>query len=117
MEIVVTLDVMMARRKISSKELAAKLDITESNLSLLILTERKLWVRDLATWQFHNPGQVRSGQSLEIINDVSKPITQPTKDISLRVTVAVEMKTDTTGSPGESTTFSMFPATAWAPRK
>ena len=35
MEIVVTLDVMMARRKISSKELAAKLGITESNLSLL----------------------------------------------------------------------------------
>ena len=35
MTIVVTLDVMMARRKISSKELAAKLNITESNLSLL----------------------------------------------------------------------------------
>ena len=35
MAIVVTLDVMMARRKISSKELAAKLGITESNLSLL----------------------------------------------------------------------------------
>lgn len=35
MEIVVTLDVMMAKRKISSKELAAKLGITESNLSLL----------------------------------------------------------------------------------
>jgi putative transcriptional regulator len=35
MAIVVTLDVMMARRKISSKELAAKLNITESNLSLL----------------------------------------------------------------------------------
>jgi putative transcriptional regulator len=35
MEIVVTLDVMMAKRKISSKELAEKLGITESNLSLL----------------------------------------------------------------------------------
>ena len=35
MEIVVTLDVMMARRKMSSKLLAEKLGITESNLSLL----------------------------------------------------------------------------------
>ncbi|MEM7020859.1 MAG: helix-turn-helix transcriptional regulator [Pseudomonadota bacterium] len=35
MDIVVTLDVMMARRKMSSKELAEKLGITESNLSLL----------------------------------------------------------------------------------
>lgn len=35
MEIVVTLDVMMAKRKMSSKELAEKLGITESNLSLL----------------------------------------------------------------------------------
>jgi putative transcriptional regulator len=35
MAIVVTLDVMMARRKVSSKELAEKLGITESNLSLL----------------------------------------------------------------------------------
>jgi len=35
MEIVVTLDVVMAKRKISSKELAEKLGITEANLSLL----------------------------------------------------------------------------------
>jgi putative transcriptional regulator len=35
MEIVVTLDVMMAKRKMSSKELAEKLGITEPNLSLL----------------------------------------------------------------------------------
>lgn len=35
MEIIVTLDVMMAKRKMSSKELAEKLGITEPNLSLL----------------------------------------------------------------------------------
>ena len=35
MPIVVTLDVMLARRKMRSKELAARVGITESNLSLL----------------------------------------------------------------------------------
>lgn len=35
MPIVVRLDVMIARRKISSKELAARIGITEANLSLL----------------------------------------------------------------------------------
>jgi len=35
MGIVVRLDVMIARRKISSKELAARIGITEANLSLL----------------------------------------------------------------------------------
>ena len=35
MAIVVTLDVMLARRKLRSKELAAKVGITEQNLSLL----------------------------------------------------------------------------------
>lgn len=35
MAIVVTLDVMLAKRKVSSKELAEKVGITEANLSLL----------------------------------------------------------------------------------
>lgn len=35
MRIVVRLDVMIAKRKISSKELAARVGITEANLSLL----------------------------------------------------------------------------------
>ncbi|HBF0023757.1 TPA: helix-turn-helix transcriptional regulator [Clostridioides difficile] len=35
MAIVVNLDVMMARRKISLKELAEKIDITNANLSIL----------------------------------------------------------------------------------
>ncbi|MFW5678493.1 MAG: helix-turn-helix domain-containing protein [Rhodosalinus sp.] len=35
MPIIVRLDVMIARRKISSKELAASIGITEANLSLL----------------------------------------------------------------------------------
>lgn len=35
MQIVVNLDVMMAKRKVSSKELAAAIGITEANLSLL----------------------------------------------------------------------------------
>jgi putative transcriptional regulator len=35
MAIIVNLDVMMARRKISLSELAAKMDITLSNLSIL----------------------------------------------------------------------------------
>jgi len=35
MEIIVNLDVMMAIRKVSSKELAKAIDITETNLSLL----------------------------------------------------------------------------------
>jgi putative transcriptional regulator len=35
MAIIVNLDVMMARRKMRSKELAEAIDITEANLSLL----------------------------------------------------------------------------------
>lgn len=35
MPIIVNLDVMLARRKVRSKELAAKIGITEQNLSLL----------------------------------------------------------------------------------
>lgn len=35
MRIVVTLDVMIARRKIKAKDLAERIDITEANLSLL----------------------------------------------------------------------------------
>jgi putative transcriptional regulator len=35
MAIIVNLDVMMARRKVRSKELAEKLGITEANLSIL----------------------------------------------------------------------------------
>ena len=35
MEIIVNLDVMMAMRKVSSKELAKAIGITEANLSLL----------------------------------------------------------------------------------
>jgi putative transcriptional regulator len=35
MAIIVNLDVMMARRKMRSKELAETIDITEANLSLL----------------------------------------------------------------------------------
>lgn len=35
MPIVVTLDVMLARRKLRSKDLAAQIGITEANLSLL----------------------------------------------------------------------------------
>ena len=35
MPIIVNLDVMLAKRKIRGKELAAKIDITEQNLSLL----------------------------------------------------------------------------------
>jgi putative transcriptional regulator len=35
MAIVITLDVMLARRKMKSKELAAAIDITEANLSKL----------------------------------------------------------------------------------
>lgn len=35
MEIVVTLDVMLARRKMRSKELAERIGISEQNLSLL----------------------------------------------------------------------------------
>jgi putative transcriptional regulator len=35
MPVIVELDVMMAKRKVSSKELAKYIDITEANLSLL----------------------------------------------------------------------------------
>jgi putative transcriptional regulator len=35
MQIVVTLDIMLARRKVKSKDLAAHIGITEANLSLL----------------------------------------------------------------------------------
>lgn len=35
MSIIVNLDVMMAKRKISSSELAAKIELTQANLSIL----------------------------------------------------------------------------------
>jgi putative transcriptional regulator len=35
MSIIVNVDVMMAKRKISSQELAVKIDITQANLSIL----------------------------------------------------------------------------------
>jgi len=35
MAIIVNLDVMMAKRKISSSELASKIDLTQANLSIL----------------------------------------------------------------------------------
>ncbi|MCO1604224.1 MULTISPECIES: helix-turn-helix domain-containing protein [Desulfosporosinus] len=35
MSIIVNLDVMMAKRKISSSELASKIDLTQANLSIL----------------------------------------------------------------------------------
>lgn len=35
MSIIVNLDVMMAKRKISSSELALKIDLTQANLSIL----------------------------------------------------------------------------------
>ena len=37
MAIIVNLDIMMARRKISLGELAEKIDITPANLSILVL--------------------------------------------------------------------------------
>ena len=41
MEIVVNLDVMMARRKISSGELAERIDLTPANLSILKTSKAK----------------------------------------------------------------------------
>jgi putative transcriptional regulator len=41
MPIVVNLDVMMAKRKISSNELAEKIDITQANLSILKTSKAK----------------------------------------------------------------------------
>ncbi len=48
MEIIVNLDVMMAKRKVSSKELASAISITEANLSLL--KEVKLKASDSQLW-------------------------------------------------------------------
>ncbi len=42
MAIVVNLDVMMAKRKISLKDLAEKIDITNANLSILKTGKQKL---------------------------------------------------------------------------
>lgn len=48
MPIIVNLDVMMAKRKISLNELSGKIDITPANLSILKTGKPKLYVSPLS---------------------------------------------------------------------
>lgn len=55
MSIVIQLDVMLARRKVKSKDLAAAIGITEANLSLLkqgkvMACGSRPWTRSANTW-------------------------------------------------------------------
>lgn len=68
MEIVVNLDVIMAKRKISSNELAEKIGITPSNLSILKTGKAKA-IRFSTLMEICHVLQCQPGDILEFIDD------------------------------------------------
>lgn len=68
MEIIVNLDVMMARRKISSNELAEKIGITPANLSILKTGKAKA-IRFSTLMEICHVLQCQPGDILEFVDD------------------------------------------------
>ena len=68
MEILVNLDVMMARRKISSNELAERVGITPANLSILKTGKAKA-IRFSTLMAICHELQCQPGDILEFIDD------------------------------------------------
>ena len=71
MPIIVNLDVMMARRKMSLNELSAKVDITLANLSILKTGKAKA-IRFSTLEAICNALQCQPGELLEYREDISE---------------------------------------------
>jgi putative transcriptional regulator len=71
--IVVTLDVMLARRKMKAKELAERIGITEANLSLL-RTGKVKGVRFETLAKLCDALQCKPGDLLDCEDDPSSPL-------------------------------------------
>ena len=69
MEILVNLDVMMAKRKISATELAQRIDITPSNLSILKNNKAKA-IRFSTLMALCHELQCQPGDILEFVDDM-----------------------------------------------
>lgn len=68
MEILVNLDVMMARRKISATELAQRIDITPANLSILKNNKARA-IRFSTLMALCHELQCQPGDILEFVDD------------------------------------------------
>ena len=68
MEILVNLDVMMAKRKISATELAQRIDITPANLSILKINKAKA-IRFSTLMALCHELQCQPGDILEFVDD------------------------------------------------
>ena len=68
MEILVNLDVMMAKRKISATELAQRIDITPANLSILKNNKAKA-IRFSTLMALSHELQCQPGDILEFVDD------------------------------------------------
>ena len=68
MEILVNLDVMMAKRKISATELAQRIDITPANLSILKNNKAKA-IRFSTLMSLCHELQCQPGDILEFVDD------------------------------------------------
>lgn len=68
MEILVNLDVMMAKRKISATELAQRIDITPANLSILKNNKAKA-IRFSTLMALCHELQCQPGEILEFVDD------------------------------------------------
>jgi putative transcriptional regulator len=73
MPIIVNLDVMMAKRKMSSQELAEKVGITTANLSILKTGKAKAvrfsTLENICEIQDCQPGDILEFQKIEIIEE------------------------------------------------
>ena len=69
MEILVNLDVMMAKRKISATELAQRIDITPANLSILKINKAKA-IRFSTLMALCHELQCQPGDILEFVDDM-----------------------------------------------
>ena len=69
MEILVNLDVMMAKRKISATELAQRIDITPANLSILKNNKAKA-IRFSTLMALCHGLQCQPGDILEFVDDM-----------------------------------------------
>ena len=75
MPIVVNLDVMMAKRKISSTDLAAKIDLTMANLSILKNNKAKA-IRFSTLDAICKALNCQPGDILEYVNDEKEELSQ-----------------------------------------
>ena len=75
MAIIINIDVMMAKRKISLGELAERVDITPANLSILKNGKAKSWSASRATSSNTAPNRPRTSKTPQL-----RPATKQTKN-------------------------------------